>query len=280
LRYRDDLQSMTYRTLLRRSGKNEFWALRNLSMTASAGEVIGIVGPNGAGKTTFCRVLAGLLHPDEGTLQLHGEISALLALGTGFKPELSGRENAVLNGLMLGLSKKEITRLLPEIIDFSGLGLFIDQPLKFYSQGMKSRLGFSIASALRPSILVIDEALASGDLEFSEKAGRRLRELVERARLAIVVTHQLGFVEKYCNRCIWLDRGKLRATGEPEEVVREYRASLPVRSPVRVAELVPTESVAQPVSVIEARNLGIRFRLRKAPLSFGGSRGAAAAPGE
>src|SRR5581483_10444030 len=189
---RDDMKSRMH-NLFQRKKPQELWALRHVDLTAQTGEVLGVIGANGAGKTTLCRVLAGLLRPDEGTIAIHGSVSALLSLGAGFNPQLSGKENIFLNGLMLGLSKREITDRLPDIIAFSGLERFIDQPLHQYSTGMRARLGFSIAAMMEPEILIVDETLSVGDLAFSEKAGEKIRELTEKAKLIIVVTHQLTF---------------------------------------------------------------------------------------
>jgi teichoic acid transport system ATP-binding protein len=197
-RKREDLQSLAYNMVLRRKKKETFWALKAVDLIGSPGDILGIIGGNGAGKTTLCRVLSGLLRPDTGRLHLGGRVSALLALGTGFNAQLSGRENIFLNGLMLGLSRSQTEALLPEIVEFSGLERFLDEPLKHYSSGMKARLGFSIAVTIEPEILIMDEALGVGDLEFSEKAGRRMQELVGKAKMVIVVTHQMNFVERYC----------------------------------------------------------------------------------
>jgi teichoic acid transport system ATP-binding protein len=180
---REDLQSLTYGVFSRKQRQNPEvrWALQQVDMAASAGEVVGIIGGNGAGKTTLCRVICGLLRPDTGSLRIDGKVSSLLSLGIGFNAELSGRDNILLNGMMLGVPRRELSAALPEIVEFAGLGRFIDQPLKHYSSGMRARLGFSVATALEPDILIIDEALSVGDLEFSEKAGRKMRELAEKA---------------------------------------------------------------------------------------------------
>jgi teichoic acid transport system ATP-binding protein len=225
----DDVQSLAFRALLRGKKPEELWALKDVTFEATAGDVVGIIGANGAGKTTLCRVLAGLIRPDAGRLAIRGTTSALLSLGTGFDAELSGRENVFLNGLMLGLSKGVIEERLPEIVEFSGLARFIDQPLKHYSSGMRARLGFSIAAMVEADILVLDEALSAGDREFTERAGEKLEALLARARLVVIVTHQLGFAERYCTKALWLDRGAVRAHGKPRDVVSLYRASLPVR---------------------------------------------------
>ena len=261
---REDVQSLTYRALLRRKKREEFWALRNVDFTGSAGEIVGIVGGNGAGKSTLCRVLAGVLAPDTGTVAIDGETSALLSLGTGFNEELTGIENILLNGLILGKSKQEIRTLLPAIVDFAGLGRFIDQPLKYLSSGMKARLGFSIGSAVEPDVLILDETLGGGDLEFVARAGERLRALMTRARLVIVVTHSLSFVKRYCSTALWLERGRIRARGRPNDIVAQYRETVPRRARARNA--LPRATLSSRVDtprLVLVRELGVQYTLRR-----------------
>jgi len=224
---RDDVQTFAYQALSGGMRRKPFWALRDVTFSATAGQILGVVGRNGAGKTTLCRVLAGLIKPDTGSIQVRGDISSLLSLGTGFDLELTGRENVLLNGLMLGLSRRDVEALLPEIVAFSGVGRFIDQPLKTYSAGMKSRLGFSIGAELAPDILVLDETLSVGDIDFTNRAAERLQALMGRARLVILVSHQLDFVTRYCTDALWLDAGGVRASGPADEVVRQYQDSAP-----------------------------------------------------
>ena len=263
---REDTKSRVRDFFLRRE-RREFWALRHVSFTAHAGEVLGVVGANGAGKTTLCRVLAGLLRPDAGKIALHGSVSALLSLGTGFNGRLSGRENIFLNGMMLGLSKREITERLPDILMFSGLEQFIDQPLEHYSHGMRSRLGFSIAAMMEPEILIVDETLSVGDLAFSEKAGEKIRELTRKAKLVVVVTHQLSFVYTYCTQALWIDQGVVKAVGDAHEVAQRYEASAPPPpQPRKIMDwplLPPRKGTACVVSV---RHAEVQFPLvRKEP---------------
>lgn len=260
---RDDVQSLIYRTLLHRERQSEFWALQDFSFIGCSGDIIGIIGANGAGKTTLCKLVSGLLRPDTGNISVKGDVLALLSLGAGFNHELSGRENILLNGLMLGLSKSQIYKLLPEIIDFAGIERFVDQPLKTYSTGMKARLGFSIAVTADPEILIVDEALGVGDAEFSRKAALRMKELVERAKLVIVVTHQLDFVEKHCTKALWIDKGKARAWGTPAEVVPLYQASVPVSSPKahRAVNLQETTAQSYSKEVVVAHNVGVKFSM-------------------
>jgi teichoic acid transport system ATP-binding protein len=267
---REDIQSLTYSIFSpRQKRKSEVrWALQQVDVAASAGEVLGIIGGNGAGKTTLCRAICGLLRPDTGSLRIDGKVSSLLSLGVGFNAELSGRDNILLNGMMLGVSRRELSATLPDIIEFAGLGRFIDQPLKHYSSGMRARLGFSVATALDPDILIIDEALSVGDLEFSEKAGRKMRELAEKAKLVVVVTHQLPFVERYCSRALWLANGRVKASGDATEVVRAYTESMPKAGAQKKTAVTTTATMTETIPlppgapVIEVRDLGVQFALR------------------
>lgn len=265
---RDDFQSMAFNKLRGKRGlkKQKFWGLRDVSFTGHAGDVLGVIGANGAGKSTLCRVLSGLLAPDVGEVVVRGEVSALLSLGTGFNAALSGRENVYLNGMMLGLSRKEMAYLFPGIIEFSGLGNFIDQPLKTYSSGMVARLGFSIAAMVEPEILILDETLSAGDIEFKERAAAKMGELVGKARMVIVVTHDTGFVSDSCNRALWLDRGTVRDYGEPEDVVSHYIESIPEtatkRKIVDFSETRPRSGTSS--EVVNVAGLGIRYpRVKK-----------------
>ena len=262
---REDFKSLTHNAFqLRR--RQKFWALRDISFSAYAGDVLGIVGSNGAGKTTLCRVLSGLLRPDRGTVVTRGSVSALLSLGTGFNSQLSGRENIFLNGMMLGLSKRYLTELLPHIVAFAGLGRFIDEPLKSYSTGMRARLGFSIAAMLEPEILILDEALSAGDLAFSEKAGNKIRELTQKAKLVIVVTHQLSFIETYCTRALWLDNRTVQANGSAREVASLYKDAHQVSaSRKKIVNLSITTSKPSSTSVVVVRDLGVQFTLQSVP---------------
>ena len=259
---REDVQSCAFNRLLRREKREEFWALKGVNFAGYAGDILGIIGFNGTGKTTLCRVISGLLRPDMGEIQVDGKISALLSLGTGFNYTLSGRENVLLNGLMLGFSKRYIKDLMPEIVAFSGLEDFIDEPLKSYSSGMKSRLGFSIAAMIEPEVLILDEALNAGDLEFSEKAGRKLQQIISQSKIVIVVTHQMGFVEKYCTRGLWIDEGQVRASGYPHEVVKLYKeAAKQRRKKVKPINLQKTEPKTGTPDVVTVRNLGLKYFL-------------------
>ena len=263
---RQDFKSLAHKYLSGtwRTGREDFWALRGVSFSAYPGEVLGIIGSNGAGKTTLCRILSGLLRPDEGSIRLRGEISSLLSLGTGFNKDLSGRDNVFLNGMMLGFSRNHMADMLPSIQEFSGLGQFMDQPIKFYSSGMKSRLGFSIAATLEAEILVLDEVLGTGDLEFQERASEKMRSLVEKANLVVVVSHNLDFIEKNCSRALWLENGELQASGNPVDVASLYREQAAARpKKKRIVNLSETRTKIGDKESIDVRNLGICFKLNK-----------------
>lgn len=258
---REDIQSLTYNLFKKRS-RGEFWALKNVDFIGYSGDILGIIGSNGAGKTTLCRVVSGLLRPDTGVIKVKGQVSALLSLGAGFNLELSGEENIFLNGTMLGLSKKEVEKLMPEIINFSGLQRFINEPLKHYSSGMKSRLGFSIAAMIESEIMVLDETLSVGDLEFNEKAAQKMQEIVKKANMIMVVTHQVDFVQKFCTKALWIDKGSVRASGRPEDVVSLYKESIiGVPKTTRVINLFETKPQSGVSQVAGAEQLGVKFNL-------------------
>jgi ABC-type polysaccharide/polyol phosphate transport system ATPase subunit len=207
------------------SGKlreGEFWALQDVSMEVKRGEMLGLIGQNGAGKSTLLKMLNGLFKPDTGNISIAGDVQALIELGAGFNPVLTGRENIYINAAVLGISKKMIDRALPEIIEFAGLEDFIDTPVASYSSGMKARLGFSVATQLDPDVLLIDEVLAVGDMAFQEKCMRRMDALRNSDKAIVFVTHSLYQVEALCNKALWLDRGRVVRFGDAGEVVRAY----------------------------------------------------------
>lgn len=201
---------------------NEFWAVDDLSFEVKAGECLGVIGPNGAGKSTVLKMLNGVMLPDKGRITVRGRVGALIELGAGFHPALTGRENVYINGSILGLSKKEIDLKFDEIVAFAEVEEFIDSPVKFYSSGMYVRLGFAIAAHLEPQILLIDEVLAVGDAAFRLKCMRALREKVDLGTAIILVSHQMREVMNICNRAIWLHQGRLHDEGSPEVVCHLY----------------------------------------------------------
>lgn len=190
-------------------GRNEiFWALRDINLTIRKGERVGIVGPNGAGKTTLLKIIAGITHPTTGTVVRNGKTVSLIDLEAGFHPDLTGLQNAYLNGMLLGMSKRQIERALPAIIAFADIGQFIDVPLFTYSFGMKLRLGFSIALHSNPDILILDESLGVGDAKFKRKSQRALQKLISQHKTFILVSHWMEFVRQNCDRVIELDKGQ------------------------------------------------------------------------
>ena len=197
-----------------------FWALRHVTFELSHGESLAVIGPNGAGKSTLLQVLAGIMRPSEGTVDVRGNVSGLLGLGVGFDNDLSGIENVLLGGAFLGLEDAQVQQLLPSIVAFADLGEFIDAPLKTYSSGMRARLGFAIATAVDPDILLLDEVLATGDANFRAKSKARVIELVKAAKGVVLVTHDMEWVREYCNRAILLEKGRVIMEGPPDEVVQ------------------------------------------------------------
>jgi len=202
--------------------KGEFWALKNVSLEVRRGEVLGLIGPNGAGKSTLLKMLNGLIKPDEGRITVRGRLQALVELGAGFNPVLTGLENIYINGAVLGIPKAQVDKAIPDIIAFAELGDFINSPVRSYSSGMKARLGFAVTAQLDPDILLIDEVLAVGDMSFQEKCMRRVNELRHSNKAIIFVTHSLYQIEALCNRAIWLEKGQTVMYGEAGQVVRAY----------------------------------------------------------
>lgn len=232
---RYDLRQTRGRTLRRslaasmgaRPGADQgfFWALRDVNFTIAPGEILGVIGKNGAGKSTLLEVIAEVIGPDEGEVQVSGRRPTLLTIGAGFERELTGRENIRLNAAYLGFSRKEIDQFIEPIEEFSELGRFLDQPLKTYSTGMRARLGFSIAVHTDPDILLLDEVLSVGDADFTRKSRQRLSEIMNRARAIVVVSHAAGFIEELCSKVLWLEKGGVREFGEPESVLARYDTS-------------------------------------------------------
>jgi ABC-type polysaccharide/polyol phosphate transport system ATPase subunit len=210
-------------------------ALSDVSFAVSRGETFGVVGPNGCGKSTLLKLVAGLFKPTSGRLTVNGKVSALIELGAGFHPEISGRENVVINGVMLGLTRKEIERKLPEIIEFSGLEDFIDEPVKTYSSGMYVRLGFAVAVHVDPDILVVDEVLAVGDEAFAHRCLDTIADFSRRGKTIFFVSHSLVLVEELCDRVLYLEHGRVKGLGDPKEMLARYRLDVAAGEGVRLA---------------------------------------------
>jgi ABC-type polysaccharide/polyol phosphate transport system ATPase subunit len=205
------------------------YALNNVNVDVHYGTVLGIIGSNGAGKSSLMRVISGIVPPTQGRVEVYGSVSTLLALGVGFNPAMTGRDNVYLGGLAAGMSREEIDKNFDAIAAFSELGDAIDTPMRTYSSGMFARLAFSVAAVVEPDILIIDEALSTGDAKFKEKSLNRIKELRTADRALILVSHALATIEDICNEVIWLDHGKLMARGNPAEVIAAYREFVDAR---------------------------------------------------
>ena len=208
--------------LKRNRVRKKFWVLRDVSFDIQPGEMVGIVGDNGAGKSTLLKLMSRIIEPSSGKITVNGRVSALLELGAGFHPDLTGRENIYLNGSILGFSRAEMDRILDDIIDFSELERFIDMPVKHYSSGMYMRLGFSIAIHVHPDILLVDEVLAVGDQSFQLRCLDRIHEMKRRGITIVLVTHDLDTVRQLCTRAIWLEDGQVRVDGDVQQVIEQY----------------------------------------------------------
>ncbi len=211
------------RFLQRKVSYTHFWALQDVDLKVRRGEVFGIVGKNGAGKSTMLKVISGVLLPKRGRVRVYGKIAPLLELGAGFHPELSGRENVYLNGSLLGYSKEDMDVVYDEIVDFAELQPFMEAPIRTYSSGMYARLGFAVATAHIPEILIVDEILSVGDEAFQAKCQARMKSFQDQGATVLLVSHGMATIEKMCNRAMWLDHGKVRLIAEPAEVVAAYR---------------------------------------------------------
>jgi ABC-type polysaccharide/polyol phosphate transport system ATPase subunit len=225
--YSERNQSMKSALMRGRISKfEEFWALEDISLSIHKGETIGLVGSNGSGKSTLLKTLAKIYWPDRGQIEYFGRMSALLEVGSGFHPELTGRENIYLNGSILGMKKKEIDLRFDKIVEFSGVSKFIDQPVKNYSSGMYVRLGFSVAIHVEPDILVVDEVLAVGDAAFQKQCFQRFKELKKQGTTIILVTHDLDAMNQLCDQAVWIKNGLVEMQGQSKKVSTSYLKSI------------------------------------------------------
>src|ERR1700687_1842695 len=211
---------------LRKKKEETFWALKGVSLEVKEGEVLGLIGPNGSGKTTLLKVLSRITRPTSGWAEIHGRVGSLLEVGTGFHPELTGRENTFLSGAILGMSKAEINRKFDEIVAFAELEKFIDTPVKHYSSGMYVRLAFAVAAHLEPEILLVDEVLAVGDINFQKKCLGKMGDVARAGRTVVLVSHQLNQIRRLCHRVVWIDGGHVRQNGSTHEVVSAYESAM------------------------------------------------------
>lgn len=222
----DSLKDYLIKSLRKEMQYNEFWALKDVSFSIDKGDRVGILGLNGAGKSTLLKVIAGVFKPTEGTVEKHGKIAPLLELGAGFDKQYTGKENIYLYGAVLGYSKKFIDEKYDEIVEFSELGEFIDVPVKNYSSGMRSRLGFSIATVVSPKILILDEVLSVGDAKFRKKSEKKVMSMFDSGVTVLFVSHSLEQVKRLCDKAMILDHGKLIAYGSIDEVAPKYQAMI------------------------------------------------------
>lgn len=201
---------------------SDFWALKDVSLKIKAGERVGIVGHNGAGKSTLLKALCRIYEPSIGNICVDGRIAPLLEVGAGFHPEFTGRENIYMNGTILGYTKKQLQEIEPEVIAFAELEEFIDTPVKYYSTGMYTRLAFSLATAVHPDILILDEMFAGGDAAFVQKATLRMTQMIDRANIMVLVSHDTSLLATFCDRIIWIDHGQVKADGASDMVIADY----------------------------------------------------------
>jgi len=221
----DNIKEYFVKLMKRQLLYTEFTALSDISLTVKKGEVIGIVGLNGSGKSTLLKIVSGILKPTEGSVSINGSISPLIELGAGFDFDLTARENIFLNGYVLGHTKAEIKEKFDEIVEFSELSEFLDVPIKNFSSGMIARLGFSIATIVRPDILIVDEILSVGDYKFQEKCEQRIADMMSGGTTVIIVSHSIDQIERLCDRVLWLEKGKCIALGEAKEICKRYQSN-------------------------------------------------------
>ena len=251
-----------YRLSAKRNATN-FWALQDVSFDVSRGASVGVIGRNGAGKSTLLKLLAGITAPTRGRIVIQGRVAALIEVGSGFHPELTGRENVFLSGAILGMRRREILAKLEQIVEFAGVGEFIDTPVKWYSSGMYVRLGFAVAAHLEPDILLVDEVLAVGDAEFQLKCLQRIQELKNRGTTSLFISHDLTAVERLCDSAVLLERGKIAAIGPPADVVATYHRRLALWDPTS-----GMTSMDSPKSGIALTNLVLRNPDEPSAVSF------------
>lgn len=261
------------RHLFANGAKDGLWALRDVSFSVTRGEAFGIIGPNGSGKSTLLQIIAGILRPTAGSVQVNGRLSALLELGSGFSPEFTGRDNVYLNGSLLGLSREEIDERFEDIEKFAGIGSFISQPIRTYSTGMVLRLAFAVAAHVDADILIVDEALAVGDIAFRQRCMRRIHELRSRGVTILFVSHESGDVKALCERCIWLQNGAVQQLGESDSVVAKYLSATVQRESNQISAPIP-----QPAVSLETAFSGHRYGDGRATILGGALTGAAGNP--
>jgi lipopolysaccharide transport system ATP-binding protein len=253
-RYRRPVDRL-WEALTRRPSHSSVVALADVDFEVPAGEGLGVIGENGAGKSTLLKLLCGVAQPSSGSFRVAGKVAAILELGAGFHPEFSGRENAVLNAALLGLSEAEVAEALPRILDFCELGSFIDEPVKTYSTGMAMRLAFSIATQVEPQVLIIDEALSVGDGYFQKKCMDRMRQFVDGGGTVLFCSHAMYYVSALCRRALWLRHGKVAAYGPVLEVIRAYEDYLLAKQTAAAEREEPGAAAAAPARILDVRQI-------------------------
>jgi ABC-type polysaccharide/polyol phosphate transport system ATPase subunit len=256
-----------------------FEALRGVSFSLSKGRTLGVVGRNGSGKSTLLKLIAGIGRPTSGTIEVEGRVSALIELGAGFHPEISGRENVLINGMMLGLSKRQVAARFDDIVGLAGIGEFIDAPVKTYSSGMYMRLGFAVAVHVDPDVLLVDEVLAVGDEAFTHKCLDRFADLRRQQKTIVLVTHQLDLVTRLCDEALWLDEGRVRAHGDPKRIVDAYLMDVAAREDASVAAT-PAQMMTEGPPADMTKAAEGRWGSREAEIARVEMRHASGAPGQ
>lgn len=221
----DSFKEYVIKSIKNQVSFEEFWALKNVSFEVKKGDALGLIGLNGSGKSTMLKTIAGVLKPTEGTVQVNGTVAPLIELGAGFDMDLTARENVFLNGALLGYPRKEMEKYYDDIVEFSELQNFMDVPVKNFSSGMISRLGFAIATIGVPDILIVDEVLAVGDFRFQEKCEKRIQTMIDKGTTILFVSHSIAQVKKICNKIVWLENGHMKRFGSAEEICKEYENS-------------------------------------------------------
>lgn len=219
----DNLKEYVIRMVKKELMFQEFFAVKDVSFQVKEGEAWGVIGTNGSGKSTILKAISGILKPYKGTIMVNGTVAPLIELGAGFDPEMTARENIFLNGCILGHSRKFMEEHFDEIVDFAEIRDFLDSPIKNYSSGMKARLGFAVATMVRPDILIVDEVLAVGDFKFRQKCNARMREMLEKGTTLLLVSHTIEDIERLCSHAIWLDKGVCQKVGDVKEVCQAYK---------------------------------------------------------
>jgi ABC-type polysaccharide/polyol phosphate transport system ATPase subunit len=266
---REKLDGYLRRGAVPENGTREVWALRDVDLEIGEGDIVGIIGRNGAGKTTFLKTVARIVRPTTGAVRVRGRVGALLEVGTGFHPELTGRENVLLNGVVLGMSRRDVKRQFDDIVEFAGVERFLDTPLKRYSSGMYLRLAFAVAAHIEPDVLIVDEVLAVGDAEFQRRCLGRMSEFGREGRTILFVSHDTGTVGQLCRSAVWLEQGRVRDAGDAHGVIDSYLGTMTTRG--TRAEVVPSPGspiTALSVALIDEHGDPIDAPRRDQPLCF------------